>query len=128
MRSVYAHASRGLIWMGGSDADVDEAIDAFSHPDFDSRDFPIGTAIEPLYHVSSALRERRYDFGSHKGEDRLGGEDITHSRVTSQEKGSLSFTSRAIKDIISRQWWTWVRVVQEFIVARTLPLACIGRR
>ena len=130
MRDIYAHALRVLIWLGMSDAEIDEAIDAFSHQGLASR-LSRESFVELSHRSPETLInnvEKRYEIGGNDNVAQPGFEDALPMKKTLAEESTVSFTSRGLKNILRKPWWSRVWVVQEFIMARNPPLACIRER
>ena len=128
MRDIYARALRVLIWLGSSDAEIEEVIEAFSREDFDSREIPVGLIIESSRTFVESVPVKMYEFGHSDGIGESALEDTFPYKESVQKRSVTGFTSCGLKKILDKPWWSRVWVVQEFIVARTPPLACIGER
>ena len=128
MRDIYARALRVLVWLGPSDIEIDEAIDAFSYPGIAGRLRRESLTQSPLHLPNSPNfgMEKRYEIRYDEGVARSDLADLLPTDIDFLGRQVISFTSRGLKGILRKPWWSRVWVVQEYIMARSPPLACIG--
>ncbi|KAF8859694.1 HET-domain-containing protein [Acephala macrosclerotiorum] len=97
MRNVYASASRVLIWLGESDADIDAAFQYIQKPK-KTRNEEIKTAF-----------------------DILGG-NLTMERQLAEESRPVE----GLRKLYKKPWWTRMWVVQELVAATEDPMVICG--
>ena len=100
MGDIYANAARTIVWLGEQSANSDMAMD-FIH----------------------ALRQKSRDEDS--GDDSLSDDEDPHADDT--RKGisdSNQIALQAVTNLMQRQWWTRIWVIQEALKSRRVTVVC----